>query len=418
MPLGPLESQARRLALALALVPMIAAIPSRAWADDAPAPTTLEPVFEALPIEGEPVSGRIAAIAADRITIAPAEGPNRDFLLTELVRLSREAPPAEGAEEGRILFPDGDRLARTIIIRADDAAIKAQSRTLGGITIPLDAALGLILNPPMAGEALDQLQQRIRTEPRTSEVARLANGDRVEGSFAELDERTIKLHGPDDKPMEFDRAGVESIGMDPALVSYPRPEGAFLEATLADGTRLGLSGAKLERGELSAVTRFGSNVRIPIAELVRLAARTSAIDYLSERPIDGETYVPYFDSVRPVRIDATIEGRPFRLGGRTYDRGLGTESRTLLAYKLKPGDRRFQALVGVDERAGPLGSVVFRVLVDGQERFASPVMTFREPPKAVDVDLEDGKLLILITEFGDRGDARDLADWVEARIIR
>ena len=26
--------------------------------------------------------------------------------------------------------------------------------------------------------------------------------------------------------------------------------------------------------------------------------------------------------------------------------------------------------------------------------------------------------LILATEFGDRGDVRDLADWVEARIIR
>jgi len=218
--------------------------------------------------------------------------------------------------------------------------------------------------------------------------------------------------------LEFDRAGVEAIGMDPALVSYPRPEGAFLEATFIDGSRLGLVDAKLEKGELSAATRFGWEIRVPIAALVRLAARTPAIDYLSERPVDAATYVPYFDSVRPVRIDATIEGRPFLLAGRTYDRGLGTESRTLLAYKLKPGDRRFQALVGLDERAGPLGSVVFRVLVDGQPRFTSPAMTFREPPKAVDVDLEGGKLLILITEFGDRGDARDLADWVEARIVR
>lgn len=414
MPLGHFQSQTRLFIFAMTL--MIAAIPSGTRAEDAPAAS--EPVFEVLPIEGEPVLGRIAAIEADRITIAPAEGPNRDFPLTELVRLSREAPPAEGAEEGRILFPEGDRLARTILIEANDTTIKAQSRTLGGLTIPLDAALGLILNPPMTGEALDRLQQRIRTEPRTNEVARLANGDRVEGSFAGLDERLVKLHGTGDKPMELDRAGVESIGMDPALVSYPRPEGPFLEATLTDGTRLGLSGARLEKGELSAATRFGSNVRIPIAEVVRLASRTQAIEYLSERPIDGETYVPYFDSVRPVQVDATIEGRPFRLGGRTYDRGLGTESRTLLAYRLKPGDRRFQALVGVDERAGPLGSVVFRVLVDGQERFASPAMTFRDPPKAVDLDLEGAKLLILITEFGDRGDARDLADWVEARIIR
>ena len=70
----------------------------------------------------------------------------------------------------------------------------------------------------------------------------------------------------------------------------------------------------------------------------------------------------------------------FQLGGQPYDRGLGTQSRTLLAYRLKPGDRRFQALVGVDDRAGPLGSVVFRVLVDGKSRFTTPPMSARDTP--------------------------------------
>ena len=90
----------------------------------------------------------------------------------------------------------------------------------------------------------------------------------------------------------------------------------------------------------------------------------------------------------------------------------------MLAYRIQPGDRRFQALIGVDERAGPLGSVVFRVFIDRQERFKSPAMTDRDPPKPLDIDLAGGKILILVTEFGDRGNVRDLADWAEARIIR
>ncbi len=94
------------------------------------------------------------------------------------------------------------------------------------------------------------------------------------------------------------------------------------------------------------------------------------------------------------------------------------QSTTLAAYRLQPGDRRFQALVGVDERAGPLGSVVFRVLVDGNERFKTPAMTDHDSPRGIDVDVAGGKYLILATEFGDRGDVRDLADWVEARMIR
>lgn len=94
------------------------------------------------------------------------------------------------------------------------------------------------------------------------------------------------------------------------------------------------------------------------------------------------------------------------------------QSTTFLAYKIEPGDRRFQGLVGVDDRAGPLGSVVFRVLVDGKERFKTPFLTDHDAPRSVDVDLTGGRFLILATEFGDRGDVRDLADWVEARIVR
>jgi hypothetical protein len=45
-------------------------------------------------------------------------------------------------------------------------------------------------------------------------------------------------------------------------------------------------------------------------------------------------------------------------------------------------------------------------------------LTDRDDPKPIDVDLTGGKVLILATEFGERGNVRDLADWVEARIIR
>ena len=86
-------------------------------------------------------------------------------------------------------------------------------------------------------------------------------------------------------------------------------------------------------------------------------------------------------------------------------------------YRLRPGDERFQALVGLDDRAGPLGSVVFRVLVDRQEKFVSPPMSARDTPRLVDVDVRGGKSVILATEFGDRGDVRDIADWVEARLV-
>jgi hypothetical protein len=218
--------------------------------------------------------------------------------------------------------------------------------------------------------------------------------------------------------VEIDRTGVVAVGFDPAALKYARPQAVFLELTLADGSRLGVTGARIDRGQVSATTRFGQPIRLPVDDLVRLEPKTDAVVYLSDRDPDGSRYVSFLGPTRPFRSDQTVDGHQFRLGGRTYERGLGTQSRTLLAYTLKPGDKRFQALVGLDDRAGPLASVVFRVLTDGATRVATPRMTARDTPQAIDIDVSQSKVLILITEFGDRGDVRDLADWVEARLIR
>ena len=398
------------IALWLALTPALASAPRAA---EGPA---AGPAFDVVTTAGPGGSGRIAAIGVDRIEVAPDVGEPKAFATTDLVRLSRraEAPPAEGAS---VLLAEGDRIAQATIARATDAAVEVRSAATGDASVPLDAVLGLVLAPPTDPEALDALVRRIRTEPRASEVAWLANGDRVVGTFQGMDDRTVRLL-VDGAPRELAREGVTALGFDPALVSYPRPDGPYLEVGLADGSRLGLTGVKLERGRVSGVARFGAEVGAPIDDIALIVPRTAAVAYLSERAVDAKSYTPYFDLVRPFQVDADVEGRPMKLGGRRPERGFGTSSRTLLAFKLQPGDLRFQASVGVDERAGPLGSVVFRVLADGKERFATPPMTSRDAAVDVDVDLDGAKLLILATELGERGDVRDLADWAEARVIR
>jgi hypothetical protein len=405
------------LAKALRAAALAAALAAPAGSRGGEPPAAVDPEFEALRVDGEAATGRLSAIAPDRIVLTPADGRAREIPLTDLVRLSREHAGGRGGEGAHVILPDGDRLMNVIIGPATDAAVEVHSYVLGKMSTPLDAVLGLILAAPADPEAGDRLWEKVRSQPRNSEVVWLGNGDRIAGTLVGLDDRLVKLQ-VEGKPMEIDRAGVAAIGFDPALASYPRPSTAYFEATLVDGTRLGMVDVKLEKGNVSAVTRFGRPLRFPIADVVRLVPRTPAIEYLTERPVDAHSYVPYLGPVRPFRIDATVEGRPFRLGGKTYDRGIGAQSRTLIAYKLKPGDRRFQALVGVDDRAGTLGSVAFKVLVDGKPRFETPAMTSRDAPRRIDVDLGDAKLLILITEFGDRGDVRDFADWVEPRIIR
>ncbi len=378
-----------------------------------------EPVFTGLLVDGKTVSGRILAITADRITLAGDEGAKEEVPVRSLVKLTRDPRvPTLAAEGSHVLLPEGDRLMRVIVGATTDTGIEVQSQSaLSKLTIPLECVLGLILTAPTESDAFDQLWNRVADEPRSNEVVWMANGDRMTGGFLGLDDRAAKLQ-IDGKPVEIDRTGVVAVGFDASLVGYPRHDAPYLDLTLTDGSRLGVTDAKVERGQVVATTRFGQPIRVSMGDLVRLDSRTDTVVYLSDRKVDAQKYSGYLGAPRPLRIDRTVDGHGFLLGGQAYDRGLGTQSQTLLAYRLKPGDRRFQALVGVDDRAGPLGSVVFRVLTDRKPRVTTPALTCRDAPVAIDIDISDAKLLILDTEFGERGDVRDLANWVEARIIR
>jgi hypothetical protein len=401
------------LAMGMAL---LAGEGSRCFAGDSP--VSSDPVFKALLANGGTVSGRVVSLGPGAITLATAEGTPHALPLNRLIKLTREIPIAfTPPERSQIVLPEGDRICRVNVGSTTETTLEVKSDQLGKLTIPLDCLLGLILSFPTQTGAFDALWDRIRSEPRSVEVVWLMNGDRVTGGFLGLDDRQIKIQ-IDGKPVEVERSGVVALGFDPGLVNYPRPRTDFMELTLQDGTRLGVTEARIEDGSVLATTRFGQPIKFPLSHLVLVHARSSSVVYLSERKPAGVQYGSYIGPTRNYRIDRTVDGQMFQLAGQTYDRGIGAQSRTLLAYLVEPGDRRFQAMVGVDERAGPLGSVVFSVLIDGKEKMRTPPRTDRDPPINIDLDLTGAKYVILATEFGDRGDVRDLADWVEARMIR
>lgn len=409
-PRGPLVG----LALGALIFGLAAADP---LPPDPPVPS--DPVFSALLLDGKTVSGRIRQIAQNGdVTLVTTGGPEQTIVFGQLLKLTREGLLPPLSPEGPIvLFAGGDRLYRAVIGPATDTTLEVQSYTLGNLAIPLDTILGLVLKAPEDTDELDLLIDRLRNQPRESEVLWLTNGDRVQGGFLGLDEKKMKFQAPSG-PIALDLSSVRALGFDPGLVVARKPEGPYFELTTSDGSRLGATRVRIEQGHLVATSRFGAPVKLALGDLVRVHARSKSIEYLSEREADAVQYVPYVGPTRPYRRDTSVENHPLRLAGQTYDRGLGTQSRTLLAYRLAPGDRRFQALVGLDDRAGPLGSVVFRVVVDREERFVSPPMSARDTPKAVDVDVTGAKRIILFTEFGERGEVRDFADWVEARIVR
>lgn len=409
------------LALALCMLSGLAQAGEPA-ADDAAVPS--DPVFTVHLLDGQTFAGQLRQLGpGGRLTLVTAEGTERALPLDQVFKLTRDGAPATYAPElPVILLPDGDRLFNAVVGTDKDMAITVQpyalGRVQGNLPLPLDGIVGLVFALPAGeSEGADLVLDRIRNDPRESEVLWLVNGDRMAGNFLGLDSTKIRFQ-TENGTLSLEQAGVSALAFDPALISYPRPDGVFFELTLSDGSRFGVQHARIEHGLLVGTTRFGADVRVPLNELLAVHARSDRLVYLTERPVAREQSVAYVGPSRPYQRDRTVDGHLFRLGGQTYDRGLGTASRSFLAYRLQPRDERFQAQVGLDDRAGPLGNVVFRVLVDGKERFASPPMSVRDTPRPIDVTVAGGSVLILVTDFGDRGGVRDLADWAEARIVR
>jgi alpha-galactosidase len=115
------------------------------------------------------------------------------------------------------------------------------------------------------------------------------------------------------------------------------------------------------------------------------------------------------------QVNRSIREKPLAIGGKTFERGVGTHASSIVWIELGGGADRFLATVGVDDAAAGNASLEFRVLADGRKLFESGLMKPGMPAKSVDVGLKGARTLLLqVTDAGD-GIAFDHADWAEAR---
>jgi alpha-galactosidase len=117
--------------------------------------------------------------------------------------------------------------------------------------------------------------------------------------------------------------------------------------------------------------------------------------------------------------NASVEGHPLRIAGKTYERGIGTHASSDFLIDLDGGAERFEALVGIDDEVGgnAAASVAFQVLVDGKRVWESGVVRAGQEPRAASVPLEGAKhLRLVVTDAGD-GIHYDHADWADGRVL-
>ncbi len=112
------------------------------------------------------------------------------------------------------------------------------------------------------------------------------------------------------------------------------------------------------------------------------------------------------------------DGGVLTLNGTTYAKGLGVHSTSSLTYALGGTYSRFQSFIGVDDYVMDQGSVIFRVLADGTERFRSGILTGASATQFVDLNVAGVQTLQLIVENADGSIRSDHANWADAKLIR
>jgi hypothetical protein len=110
------------------------------------------------------------------------------------------------------------------------------------------------------------------------------------------------------------------------------------------------------------------------------------------------------------------DGRRLAIGGATFEKGLGVNAYSEIAYEL--GDRclSFSAEIGVDDEVGTSGSVIFQVMGDDRLLFQSGILRGGSAPQPIVVDVTKTRRLRLIVLDGGDGGWQDHANWANASV--
>ncbi len=133
---------------------------------------------------------------------------------------------------------------------------------------------------------------------------------------------------------------------------------------------------------------------------------------------DMKFYVEDFDWTEPA-VDQSIDGNPIRIADHLYARGVSTHATTIMEVAVPRRAKRFVAEVGIDSQVKPdaPSSVTFIVYGDGAVLYESPVMHVMDPPRRIDVRVDEINSLKLVTDAGTDNNS-DHADWADAKFLR
>ena len=360
-----------------------------------------------------------------------------DLGTVKVVRF-QESSSAQTLRGLKVLLTNGDSLRGEILAPPEDhdgESIALRSRALGNLNVPLGLTRALI--PETTPESERKLEAKL-DDQEASDWIMIRDGGLSTGTILEISDTGVVI--------EDERVGSQLTfaytEMDIAVLALldeppATPSALHVVVRLVDGSVLTGVLDRLEKDAIYLRHPLAGKdklLSIPVSRAAELAIENGSFVYLSDLdPVQVEQRFPpgwTFEVERwGWKRDASVDGGPLRLGGRTYEKGLGVHSYCKLSFPLGGNFKEFRAVVGLDDetrwRGGDvpnLGAVVFRVEVDGKPAKSLPEGLVRrkgEDPQEIKVDVTGASTITLIADF----DPISLhilgrADWADAHLIK
>ncbi len=373
-------------------------------------------------VEGRSIVGGLAAIDENGVTLVDKAMQQTRLERRNLISLRFPTRGFSAAGPRSMVFLDnGDRFAVSPqTLKEETLAAKWLSfQGAPPLAIPIETVRGMFLNVPEIAEVQRRARLELLDRTEASDLLLLQNDDRMTGELKGIDQEFVTLQNGTGE-VRVERGRIRWIGCNRELISFPTgPEPAAI-LTLTDGSRITIRAIKLdEAGMLSIDAAYGGAIQLPISSLTSILFLGDSKSYLSDRKEVEYQFTPFLSTMWQLRKDRAVDGGPLQIRGVEYMKGLGLHSQSRVRYRLDAGDRRFRAVVGIDDSANGEGSVKFAVELDGRKVFESAELTGKDPAVFVGpIDVTGAQELTLVVEFGEQADVLDRADWCEAVLIR
>lgn len=417
------------LVSAMCGLPVVAqpADPSAAAQQSAPAqPTVAEAQAPAgelplvTPASGEPFRAKLAG-AVDQPSWQlqfVADDAKRDVEVKDLALFGNFVRPGSGV---LVVLAGGDVVVVDAFGIVEDK-LAANSPLAGNFALPLRLVAGVLLQTPADRAKTDLLIDRMLA--LTGEVDRvvLENGDELTGTITAFDGATLRLKSGETN-VDLPLAKLATILFNPILIDKPSASGMRTLVGLPDGSHVTATSLVADDKTSRLKLLGGVEIAVSTTSIVALQPLGGNVVYLSDLKPASYRHIPFLEMSWPYGADRSVQETMLLAGGKLYLKGLGMHSPSRITYELDEPFKRFDAEVAVDAEAGHRGSVIFRVFADDgsgawQERAKSEIVRGGEPPMPLSADLSGAKRISLLVDFADRGDERDHADWLNARLVR